>query len=208
MSSSGVRHASGCETVDVAAPLEEAFVKRWEPLVTKIAGRYKAGGAQIGLEFEDLQAIARLGVLKACRTFDPAVSKETTWVHNCVFNVVIEAVRSGRARLGATRRNGIPPAIHVPIDVKELDGKPLGPWLKDERAELAFESIEFWTEVADWLPFLTKRERAVLIGLTLGLSKAEISQSLGISPSRVFQIKNQLVAKLLSPVPVPVEVAS
>src|SRR5437879_826563 len=81
---------------------EEALLRKWEPLVLRIA-RYMALRFEGNVESEDLEQVARLALLQAARRFDPE--------RNCRFSTFAYSTIMGHIRHYLRDRA---PAVRIP----------------------------------------------------------------------------------------------
>lgn len=90
--------AIGADLPDRA--VEEALLKRWEPLARQVAGRFNRAA-----EREDLEQVARLALLQAVRTYDPGRGCQfSTFAARRILGAIQHYVRDRGASVRIPRR--------------------------------------------------------------------------------------------------------
>jgi RNA polymerase sigma factor (sigma-70 family) len=128
--------------------------------------RYR-GVALRGLDYDDLRAIARIAVLEASLTHDPALSALRTWVRLRVKQRLVECIRSSQQD------------VELTDDVESL---PNG-----RNPHELLEAMETTMWVRGAIDVLDPRPRTIVVATLAGETLRQIGPTLGISKSRVGQ---------------------
>lgn len=70
----------------------QLVIEHMDDLVPAVAAQFRGGE----VEFEDLLAAGRVGLVKAARSFDPAQSKFTTWATTKIRSAIMDAIEASR----------------------------------------------------------------------------------------------------------------
>ncbi len=80
--------------VSADATGEDSFIERHADVVLEVINRCRARGLPTKIEIADLQQAGRLGLLRAARSFDAALSPERAWAWKCVRREVYAVIRA------------------------------------------------------------------------------------------------------------------
>lgn len=125
---------------------------------------------------EDLQQIARIGLWKACQTYDQDLSMFSTYAMCCIYN---ELNTHFRYNANPKRKdpNGVPISLSNPV------GK--------EGKEMSVEEIITGTTDIGYVDFdgfwksLTEEERRIVVKKMNGKQQLQIGKELGVSQSTI-----------------------
>ena len=162
------------------AAAEEELVRRFEPLAEGVSRSYILAGC----DADDLRQIARIALLEAVRTYDPARGAEfSTYASACVKNRMRDAARSAAAGKNAPLNSG----VSIDDERAEEGGVALGelvsPELSPEQQYIEKEAEAAFFEALKEL--IGERDLTVVRLYLASMPYKEISEKLGISAKKV-----------------------
>jgi RNA polymerase sigma factor (sigma-70 family) len=158
---------------------EQAVMKKYERLAHNVSKRYNGN-----VESDDVVQYARMGILKAIRTYDP--SKETefmTHAYTCAFNSI---------RHNTRKDTGV---VHIPYK-RIVDGRTDNPVRVDMPTDndhlteyISFDgSADIKVVLGDVLAKLPETERFIVEQMHLkGCTAEEVAACLNMSVSKVYK---------------------
>jgi RNA polymerase sigma factor (sigma-70 family) len=185
------------------AAAEEQLVRRYEPLVPRVAWTLRPPP---GLEREDLAQEARIGLIAAIRAWRPERGPFPPFADKCVRNQALLAIHAAarhkhqllsRAKSLNSEHGGDPtttrdPTNFVPLHLAARDAS-------DPEARLLVG--EQLTRIALALPTLTVRERRALAGTLDGHSYEQLGSMLGGTTKAASQAAYRARRKLAAALP-------
>ena len=169
------------------AAAEEELVRRFEPLAEGVSRSYILAGC----DADDLRQIARIALLEAVRTYDPARGAEfSTYASACVKNRMRDAAlrAASRIRIAAAGKNA-PLNSGVSIDDERAEeggvalGELVSPELSPEQQYIEKEAEAAFFEALKEL--IGERDLTVVRLYLASMPYKEISEKLGISAKKV-----------------------
>lgn len=124
---------------------------------------------------EDLVQTAKLGLWKACLTYDPEKTRFTTYAVVCIRNEIFMGMRSKSPPCAAS--------LDQAVSLEDGDGDALLDFLADARAGVAIQNAEF--DLAQALAQCSGEQRQMLALKAAGRSQTEIGRKCGCTQSRV-----------------------
>lgn len=159
---------------------EDALVKRYESLAEGVSRSYFLAGC----DADDVRQMARIALLEAVRTYDPARGAEfSTYASACVKNRMKDALRS------AASGKNVPLNTSVSIDDEGAEeggvalGELVSPDLTPEQQYIEKEAEEAFFEALKEM--IGERDLAVIRLYLACVPYKEISEKLGISAKKV-----------------------
>lgn len=131
---------------------------------------------------EDLQQIGRLGLWKACLTYDKDISKFSTYACQCIRNAVSAEVRSA-LRQKRKNKNDILVSLNEPaFKSDDLERLMLSDIIPGDNDVIFIDFKGFWDS-------LTPIEKDVVRCLANDKKVPEIAKELGISHTTIWRCK-------------------
>lgn len=136
---------------------------------------------------EDYQQIGRMGLWKACLSYNSDISKFSTYAYNCVYNeIVMEFRKSSAKRLGG---NYILLSLSQPVDKAEDGAERVVEDLVIGDKDVGYVDLKgFWESLSD-------TERVILRCLESGMTRPQITELIGLSHTTIWRhvvrIKNK-----------------
>jgi len=145
-------------------------------LINIVTGLDRAVAKRVGAESGEFMTSGYIGGLEAMETFDPSRgASERSWVSGSVYRKMLDENRlyHGRAKSGRQRTTSLTDSFVIvrPLDRLELDDEIKSAAGGDARSE------------------------AIIRGRIAGLTDKEVGLRLGVSESRVCQLRRRLKAR-------------
>lgn len=128
---------------------------------------------------EDVEQIGRLGLWKACQTYNSDESKFTTYACNCIRNTIAMELRKSMA----TKRNSqdyILISLDQELKTSDIEDMTVAEVIPGDMDVGFVDWDGFWNS-------LTKRERLVLLTYAKCKNKTEVVKKLGISHTTIWR---------------------
>lgn len=131
------------------------------------------------LHDEDIEQVGRLGLWKACQTYDSDESRFSTYACNCIRNTISMELRKS----SATKRNSqdyILISFDQPVKTPGVEAMTVAEVIPGDM-DVGFTDWDgFWNS-------LTPRERLVLSKYAECKNKAEVEKELGLSHTTIWR---------------------
>lgn len=154
-----------------------------EPLVFHILKRYFPDK----LSDEDYQQIGRMGLWKACSSYNSDISKFSTYACHCIYNeVTMELRKTSAKRLGG---NYILLSLSQPIDKDDDGHERLVSDLIVGDEDVHYVDFKcFWEALSDI-------ERLIFKCLESGMTRAQMTEQTGLSHTTIWRHVVQIKKK-------------
>lgn len=156
-------------------------------LARMAAWKYRESCARVGIDFDDALSIASMGLIRGARSYNPAVSRPSTYLIRACETAILMELRKHRA---STRCTMLTISIETPVRT-DNEGNTLtiadtlenaGPTMEDECiAEILVDAA---------MRKITPRQADILRMMQGGMNQQEISRVLGCSQSYVSRLFN------------------
>lgn len=176
---------------------QRALVEANIGLAAMVAWKYRTSCAQYGMDWDDVFSIACLGLMRAARSFNPEVSKPSTYLTIGCETAVCEELRKHKTKSRSTY-------LTISIeDVLCVDGQghelTLADVLKSE--EPTIEETVLSRLAVEQLPTVlgaraSATEKDVLLRRINGMKQREIAEALCLSQSYVSRILTGIKNKI------------
>jgi RNA polymerase sigma factor (sigma-70 family) len=157
-------------------PGEEETLQKHLRLVSFTIGKM----GSLPIEYADAQSLGQEGLLRAIRTYNPEISKWTTWAVLNIRNTITKHIRD----LHAAKRICPAPQISIDARLQMQDGDDMKFDLPDTRLNVEEDSVRHMF-IEQLLGRMSKRERAIAEMIMQGYGQQEVADQLGISQAHV-----------------------
>lgn len=168
------------------------FTERYEANERLVYHVLTRAGAQY-LRDEDMVQEAKIGLWKACRTYDPQKGNFAIYA----YHLILMAVRQEhRRRTAAKRHDPLLLYLDAPADSHDPDmGITLGDAISDSKAQQMLAAVELKLSVLDGL---TERERYIVRQRMAGKRQGEIAREIGVTRPAVSMAIKRIKKRMTS----------
>jgi RNA polymerase sigma factor for flagellar operon FliA len=169
---------------------QQKLVVDFMPFAEALAGRYFREKKPVGVDVEDLQACAYLGLCRAATRFDPARGlKFSTYAYHRVLGAIRDAARESRAARGYTKSGrGAKGAEFIEFhdSIQDPSQEPA------PEISLRAQHAQLFTH----LSALNARERLLVEAVMQGRSLADGGREIGVTKSWASRLYAHAINKL------------
>jgi RNA polymerase sigma factor (sigma-70 family) len=160
----------------------EEFLKKHLRLATYVSNRFRASFALYHVDIEEIEAIARVGLVRAYRQFDPAKAQWSTYAMLCMQTELLEELR----KLRRYKRVHSTTSLNAPVKGVNEDIDKVVELLDLIEAEQSLE--EQMAQVSIAVHKFSERNQQIALLAASGWKQADIARKYGISGARVGRI--------------------